>query len=136
MQRAVPICTSGIRRGPVFVVAMIALWFVGMGDWDGVPSADSAPPPGYSAVTHYEHAEHARAIACGRCHHMDGLEPEPRACADCHDQMQVGNRPTLQEAAHAVCRDCHLSHFAEQEAGCSRCHLPLLPGYTSPAGAH
>jgi hypothetical protein len=73
------------------------------------------------AFNHAEHAEDYAADDCAACHHDRDIEPEPQACSNCHTD---GNdaRPSLRDAAHVRCAECHDDMFTEGVVGCARCH--------------
>lgn len=70
---------------------------------------------------HDEHADDYAAGDCRSCHHGTDIEPEPQACADCHTDG-TDSRPSLRDAAHARCADCHDDFYREGAVGCTRCH--------------
>jgi hypothetical protein len=77
-----------------------------------------------ATIARFNHDEHADDYAsgdCRTCHHGEDIEPEPQACSNCHTDG-TGSRPSLRDAAHARCADCHDDLFKEGAAGCTRCH--------------
>jgi len=77
-----------------------------------------------ATIDRFDHDEHADDYAngdCGSCHHSEDIEPEPQACSDCHSNGD-GSLPSLRDAAHARCADCHDDMFKEGTPGCTRCH--------------
>lgn len=71
---------------------------------------------------HDVHAEDYAAEDCQACHHDESIEPEPQACSDCHESQTSKDIPSLKEANHAKCADCHDDFYEQGINGCANCH--------------
>ncbi len=71
----------------------------------------------------FDHDAHMELLSddCRACHHDTEIEPEPAACADCHDKTGDESMPSLKEAGHSRCSDCH-SELDPGEMACRTCH--------------
>lgn len=72
--------------------------------------------------SHENHVDDYVPDDCTACHHDESIEPEPQACADCHEQKGDGSMPSLMDAAHERCADCHEDMYDEGAGGCRSCH--------------
>lgn len=71
---------------------------------------------------HPAHQEYA-GEDCMACHHDESIDPDgPSKCSSCHTARLEGSRPSLGDASHQRCADCHYDVFEEKTAGCSYCH--------------
>lgn len=77
----------------------------------------------------YSHDDHAEDYTsdCAECHHEPDIEPEPGACNQCHGDQDDGDIPSLRDAVHSTCENCHADMYEEKLDGCNECH-ELLPG--------
>jgi predicted CXXCH cytochrome family protein len=89
----------------------------------------------------WDHAAHIEYAGedCQTCHHTEDIEPEPMACANCHDAAgSATNGVSLKTAAHSKCLPCHEDLFDQKLSGCASCHRfapPVAPDGTSPDAA-
>ncbi|NCC24120.1 MAG: cytochrome C [Deltaproteobacteria bacterium] len=85
----------------------------------------------------YSHDDHSElfATSCTDCHHDTDIEPEPGACNQCHGEKAEGDTPSLREAVHVRCENCHADMYEEKLGGCKSCHefLPGKPGLKQPS---
>jgi len=77
--------------------------------------------------SHEKHVEDYAEQDCQSCHHDAEIEPEPQACSDCHDKQATGPTPSLRDATHARCADCHDDMYQEGLKGCRNCHSRQQP---------
>lgn len=79
--------------------------------------------------TDWGHAMHMDMLDCYSCHHEDtDIEPEPQDCANCHATGYApldDPFPSLKNAVHQKCVDCHEDWYAEDMQGCMNCHTDL-----------
>jgi hypothetical protein len=77
----------------------------------------------------YSHDDHASDYNddCTDCHHGPDIESEPGACNQCHGDTAEDDVPSLRDAVHAKCMDCHEDMYEAELDGCKDCH-ELLPG--------
>ncbi len=65
-------------------------------------------------------------LDCTSCHHEDtDIEPEPQNCANCHFTGYLpadDPMPSLKNAVHTRCMDCHQDYYDEGLNGCASCH--------------
>ncbi len=75
----------------------------------------------------FHHDEHLKNTGddCQLCHHNSDIEPEPMACSSCHEEVGDKKIPSLAEAAHTRCTQCHSDMFEQRLQGCAHCHEPL-----------
>lgn len=82
-----------------------------------------------SVFVHDEHNEAAGIDECNVCHHVyddDGTlledeSSEDQGCFECHDLVKSGKKPSLMQAYHFNCKDCH----QKEKKGpimCGECH--------------
>ena len=74
----------------------------------------------------YSHDLHAKEYLdgdCRACHHDRQIEPEPLACKACHLGETAGPVPSLRDAVHANCSECHQDMFETGLQGCATCHV-------------
>jgi predicted CXXCH cytochrome family protein len=79
----------------------------------------------------FKHEAHATkyAVACQTCHHtLQPSDAAPKACSGCHQKAGTPKMPTLQNAVHKKCWDCHKAELtkgkkAPQQAQCTGCHV-------------
>lgn len=85
-------------------------------------------PP--SVFHHDEHNEKAGIEECNECHHTYNDEgklikdesSEDQRCSECHELKASGRKPSLMNAFHTRCEDCH----KEKNKGpvmCGECHV-------------
>lgn len=72
--------------------------------------------------SHDIHAQDYAADDCQACHHDESIEPEPQACSNCHESRAKEDIPSLKDANHAKCADCHDDFYAQGSQGCKNCH--------------
>lgn len=72
--------------------------------------------------SHEKHAEDYAEDDCQACHHDESVEPEPQACSDCHEKEPLKDIPSLKDANHAKCADCHEDFYDKGVKGCTSCH--------------
>ncbi|MDC0335427.1 cytochrome c family protein [Pseudodesulfovibrio sp.] len=78
-----------------------------------------------ATISNFSHDNHTKEYAeddCQACHHDESLEPEPQACSDCHEKEAIKDIPSLKDANHAKCADCHEDMYNEGLKGCQNCH--------------
>lgn len=80
----------------------------------------------------YSHADHVSeySSACTDCHHGPDIEAEPGACNQCHGEKAEDSIPSLRDAVHAKCENCHAEMYEKKTKGCTDCH-DVLPGSTA-----
>ncbi len=80
----------------------------------------------------FKHEEHATkyGIACQTCHHtLQPSEATPKKCSSCHMKTGTPKMPSLQNAVHKKCWDCHKAEVAKGkkaaplQANCKGCHV-------------
>lgn len=84
--------------------------------------------PVWTREMHNDHAD-MYTSDCTDCHHTEEIEPEPESCANCHEAMDHGNMPpvddfmpTYRDAVHERCASCHENWLDEGLDGCANCH--------------
>lgn len=71
----------------------------------------------------FDHTLHEEMLGdCQSCHHGPEIEPQPMSCRNCHEEEGDARMPSLKNAVHDKCRDCHADMFEEELSGCSNCH--------------
>lgn len=76
------------------------------------------------AVT-LSHAEHSKSFKCTECHHKYQGQGTPPKCSKCHGKVKEGNKPSLKNAFHKGCKNCHKQEKAKGKKApttCSGCH--------------
>ncbi len=75
--------------------------------------------------SHERHADFA-GLECSRCHHMDQADEPQLACYRCHGAGDYGFAPSLREATHVRCTQCHTEssgfHGPRDQEECATCH--------------
>jgi hypothetical protein len=74
------------------------------------------------SFSHGSHVEKQK-IDCAKCHHKDAQDP--KACTVCHGKDAKDSRPTIKDALHSTCQNCHKEGAAKGEKGptkCMECH--------------
>ncbi len=79
---------------------------------------------------HDEHNEKAGIDDCASCHHtydesgnlIEGESSEGTACADCHSLKKEGSKPSLMNAFHSSCINCHKENSKVAPLACGECH--------------
>jgi hypothetical protein len=90
---------------------------------------------GLATTTGLREHDTAQHGACAGCHVVNDPEEDLRSCEDCHAGWvrEVDDRgsqlpPSIEQAIHARCDDCHQPRNPELEAGmparCDDCHRP------------
>jgi len=78
-----------------------------------------------STISKFSHAAHIEDYSpdnCQACHHDSSIEPEAKACSHCHGAPEYAGAPSLMQASHVRCRNCHEDFFKEGSEGCKKCH--------------
>lgn len=72
----------------------------------------------------FDHAAHEEYAFddCQACHHSEDIEDEPQKCGNCHTNAGSKEIPSVRNAAHARCINCHDDMFEEGLKGCTPCH--------------
>ncbi len=78
---------------------------------------------GELAFNHDEHIDYA-GDDCQACHHEEDIDPDTTGCGECHGQVGNETMPSVREAAHQRCANCHEDMFEQRIKGCSPCHNP------------
>ena len=85
--------------------------------------------PGNVTFAHWKHQTDLK-IDCGSCHHKTEPGATPKACATCHKRgvttVPEGEPPTMKNAAHNLCRECHKEKAAtgvKAPTKCLECHI-------------
>jgi hypothetical protein len=87
------------------------------------------------AAMRFDYSLHGRHVlaengACGTCHHvyvedtgaLEYVKGQESACRDCHGATGEGRTPSLRDAAHRNCVNCHLERSeARRASGPDRC---------------
>ena len=73
------------------------------------------------AFDHAAHEEYA-GQDCQVCHHGPDIEATPQACGDCHTLAGDDGMPSVRDAAHERCIQCHADMFDKGLKGCTPCH--------------
>lgn len=66
----------------------------------------------------FPHREHQAKFECVTCHHKTPLNGTPEACSHCHGK--VDEAPSMKEALHKRCKDCHREQSGPIQ--CTECH--------------
>ncbi len=75
----------------------------------------------YAPAT-FDHAMHLDASdGCTDCHHGTPQGPSLAKCGSCHKAAAEGNSPSLKDALHKQCIDCHKKDD-QGPTGCEDCH--------------
>jgi hypothetical protein len=81
----------------------------------------------------FDHEGHKGLTSgCLDCHHDRSVEPEPTSCGKCHQAQGKENMPSLRDATHKRCADCHDEFFAKKVKGCTSCHAMTENGTQYP----
>jgi len=86
------------------------------------------------SLVKFNHEQHAGKIECVRCHHdydeylnSRGGEDKAQPCANCHKPNSTKRTPSLLDAFHAQCKDCHAKTRAKGKTTgpimCGDCHV-------------
>lgn len=59
---------------------------------------------------------------CQVCHHGPDIEDEPQLCTNCHTNAGTPDVPSIRNAAHDRCINCHDDMFEAGIKGCTPCH--------------
>lgn len=81
-----------------------------------------APSTTAEMFSHDDHETDYAENDCQACHHDESIEPEPQSCSECHGKKATGSTPSLKDASHTRCADCHDDYFKEGIEGCASCH--------------
>jgi len=76
---------------------------------------------GKLSFDHEAHEEYADED-CQACHHTPDIEEEPQKCGNCHTNAGTKEIPSVRDAAHDRCIDCHDDMFKDGLKGCNPCH--------------
>jgi len=103
------------------------------------PAAERKIPAGKTQLefkaspgtVNFKHEEHATKynVACQTCHHtLQPAEVQPKACSTCHLKAGTPKMPSLQNAVHKKCGDCHKAEVAKGkkaplQTACAGCHI-------------
>lgn len=78
-----------------------------------------------ATIAKFSHQDHETEYTdnnCQTCHHDPAIEPTPQACSNCHIDGS-NSVPSLRDASHARCADCHEDLYMDGLKGCSNCHV-------------
>jgi len=105
----------GVVVGALFLVATVA--FAAPPD-----KVDLSKYKGTKSGVSFDHKKHVDGkIACTTCHHKaDGAKKEA-ACGNCHKADAAGATPSVKDAFHKSCKDCH-SKGGKGPTKCGDCH--------------
>lgn len=81
--------------------------------------------PSATIAEKFSHDDHETDYTegdCQTCHHDESIEPEPQACSTCHGKKTDNAMPSLKDAAHTRCADCHSDFYQDGTKGCESCH--------------
>lgn len=103
------------------------------------PAARKIPPEkaviefkAAAGVVTFKHEDHATkyGIACEKCHHtlQPASQETPKACSSCHLKTEGPKIPSLRNAVHKKCWDCHKLERAKGKKApvqieCNGCHV-------------
>ncbi|WP_243545952.1 cytochrome c3 family protein [Pseudodesulfovibrio tunisiensis] len=73
--------------------------------------------------SHDAHVEDYTDQDCQACHHPPDIDPGPQSCANCHADTAENGKPSLRDAAHARCADCHDEYIHSETVECGFCHV-------------
>jgi len=90
------------------------------------------PSAALSNFSHENHADDYTEQDCQACHHDESIEAEPQACSDCHKEEATAEVPSLKEANHVRCADCHEDMYQEGIKGCQNCHTREMASNQTP----
>ncbi len=88
------------------------------------------PTATMALFSHDKHAEDYAEDDCQACHHDESIEPDPQACSECHEKETLKDIPSLKDANHGKCIDCHEDFYDEGTKGCKNCHTREKPTKT------
>ncbi|WP_018123281.1 cytochrome c3 family protein [Desulfovibrio oxyclinae] len=74
-------------------------------------------------ISPFDHQGHIDDYAydCTDCHHGPEIEDEPQRCANCHGP-EGSEKPSLMNAAHERCAQCHEDKLRNGYRKCGYCH--------------
>ncbi len=82
----------------------------------------------------FDHEAHkGYTSGCLDCHHDPSIEPQPTSCKECHQAKGEETMPSLRDANHQKCADCHEDMFTKKLTGCVECHAMSKNGTDYPA---
>ena len=86
-------------------------------------------PAGDVLFKHEQHAE-KYGVTCEKCHGSlrDKPEEPPKPCSACHLKTETPKVPSLRDAVHKKCGDCHKEQQAKGKKAplatqCNGCHV-------------
>lgn len=80
----------------------------------------------------FKHEQHATkyGVACEKCHHTLQGKPQetPQACSTCHLKAGTPKVPSLRDAVHKTCGECHKEQQTKGKKAplasqCNGCHV-------------
>jgi len=80
---------------------------------------------GQVKFAHKKHVDTLK-LGCEKCHHeLKGKKPGdvPKSCVTCHKAAAEGKTPSVKDAFHKDCQDCHKQDKAKKApTTCTKCH--------------